>query len=60
MWGKVVIIALLVAPIWRDPSWEGGVSAIQAVKNLATLPQKEHVSVQEAIDLCTEAYEQNR
>ena len=59
MIGKIILI-LALAPIWRDPGWEGGVSAVEAVYNLATKPQKEHISVEEALRLAQEAYQKYR
>jgi len=56
MFGNIVLIMALL-PIWRDPSWEGGVNALQAVKNLATLPQKEHIEAGEAIEQAKQAYQ---
>jgi hypothetical protein len=51
------IIGLL--PIWRDPNWEGGVNAYQALYLSATLPQKEHVLAEQAIEECRQAYQES-
>ena len=58
---KLWIIGLLLAmcPVWRDPLWEGGISAYEAIYKLATLPQKEHISVQEALEQCRQAYQES-
>ena len=54
----LVMVALLgFAPIWRDPNWKGGISAYEAIYKLATLPQKEHIPVQEALERCRQAYQ---
>jgi len=62
MLDKVLTGAMLLAlvPIWRDPSWQGGISGIEALCRLATEPQKEHISVEEALRLAREAYLQTR
>ena len=57
--GKLILglVVFGLAPIWRDPGWEGGVSGYEAIYNLATKPQKEHISVDEALRLAREAYQ---
>ena len=59
---KWIIIGLigLACPIWKDPGWEGGVSAYEAIFNLATKSQKEHISTEEALYLCRQAFEQSQ
>ena len=59
MIGKLLLlgcITIAFAPIWRDAGWQGGVSAYEAVWNVATKPQKEHISVENAIYLARKAW----
>ena len=56
----LAVIALLgLAPIWRDSSWKGGVNIYEAIYKLATLPQKEHIPVQQALEQCRRAYQES-
>ena len=56
----LTILALgAVLPIWRDPGWQGGVSAYEAVYNVSTKPQKEHITVEEALRLCRQAFQES-
>jgi len=55
---KVILgLAVLCLPIWRDPSWTGGVNAYEAIYNVAT-KTKEHLTVEEALEECRQAYSQ--
>ncbi len=55
---KWVILGLIgLLPVWRDPNWSGGVSAYEALYLLATLPQKEHIPVEQAVEECRQAYQ---
>jgi len=57
MWIFIGILTLL--PVWRDPSWEGGKNAWQSIHFLATNPQKEHISVEQALAECRQAYQES-
>jgi hypothetical protein len=45
----VVVLLALIAPVWRDPAWSGGINGIQALWWLLTQPPKEHIPVEEAL-----------
>jgi len=54
----LVILGILgLAPIWRDPGWQGGVSFYEMLYNYATKPQKHHIPVEEAIEKARQAYQ---
>jgi len=63
---KIMKIGLLIAggftllPIWRDPLWEGGKNAWQALYSLATSEQKKHITVEEALRRAREAYKESK
>jgi len=59
--GKWVLIIGLVSllPIWKDPGWTGGINAYEAIYNLATKPQKEHIRTEDALALCRQAYQES-
>ncbi len=43
-------LAASLAPIWRDPSWEGGKNAWQSLKWVLTEPPKDHIPTEEALE----------
>jgi len=49
-----------ILPVWRDPTWSGGVNTWRAVYELATKPQKEHIPVDEAIYLAHKAWSESQ
>jgi hypothetical protein len=58
---KWAIIGLLaLAPIWRDPKWVGGKSTIECLLGFFDgSPQKEHITVEEALQECQTAYQKS-
>ena len=55
--GLGLLLGLL--PIWRDPLWEGGITAYEALYLFATLPQKEHIPAEQALQECRQAYQKS-
>jgi len=55
----VIVAALGALPIWIDPSWSGGVSAYEAIYNVSAKPQKKHISVEQALFECRQAYQES-
>jgi len=63
MTGKAILLGIAIlslCPVWRDPLWNGGVNAFQALWLFATEEQKEHIPVAEAIKEAREAYRKYR